>query len=1135
MTRRAALVAFGTALAALASWAPARAQGIYSGDDPLLALPDVFVIIDTSGSMAGGWYPCGSGTAAGFCSAQLATREVLTGTYLWQRGTCGDLTRQSPNGILDIYKDLVRFGFATFDDDRPCGCGWCRGSTVWNYPAWGTGDSKASKGQIGIKQRGAVGGGLVDLVDPADPTDILGNNVKVQDGACAAGATGCTPLNASLWDARWYYTHWTTEVTPAYTDPMELCRRRFVLLMTDGGNNGPWDYGYSSPEQEAFNLFSMGIPVFVVGFGDVRPWTDPIAYAGSGGLVPSFVADNPLTLYLAFSAVLDAILSGAASRTEMTSVASSLTYDKSFQFAAYFEVSLSGIGWQGHLIRIPVILDGDGNPQWTPQAQWTRFDEVLAAQNSNSRRLYTVVHDPRSSTFLASQLPRPVSANPDDGLYSFEAGLHDTDPWMCLWDSEGIGVPALSDKIKNFVRGVPGTTSVGDKVTVTAPWLGDIFHSSPAVVTAPSALGEDFKYEFYFRNNIDRHTMVYVGANDGMLHAFVAEDVDGVGADETGRELWAFIPNQLLHKIQNVRVRHDYYVDNTPVVRDVYFKDVPLLDKLGNPVKDAANQPILGAYRTVLFGSLRGGGSGYFALDVTDPQNPKYLWEYRPDVDISLDYSLKQCSGSRAFSHSQPVVGQVWLKDANASAGDPPYISKPVMIVPGGYVPTSSLLNVMSCIDFVEGLILANSVHVIDVETGKLLKRFLISEAVNAGNQALLDDFYNTLATDPTSTWNHIGNGNNFDGEGWWCDEKRLEVQNPPYLPPELLDYCTVTETDTLYQKDCCYNPGTGMPGCNGNGTTPCHYTFQKPKNVAGGVYIFLKTEGCDFVDHEHQGRFELSVDQDFMIESMAGTPVAYNVHLGEYITSAFFPTTKGRVYQVGFETALYKDDGLETEKSVVSNMLIQPNVAGATTYLWDVGRVENDPTKPPSPWFDMQRDAGLTPRPIMVPPTLALNYERNLVLFFGTGENDTFEVRTAQEYFFGVEQTLSGDASSYRTPDAVGYLDPQMRLALGAGERMWGKPFVAGGNVYYTTYIANPNRCEPGTGRLYGLDFDDFTTPVIAPFQPGVGGPLTSPSVVFTPDGRASLTLPVGTSVYTVTVPGLAPSAQMIHWGRVL
>ncbi|HOX45751.1 MAG TPA: PilC/PilY family type IV pilus protein [Myxococcota bacterium] len=1129
MTRRAALVAFGTALAVLAAWGPAQAQGIYSGDDPLLALPDVFTIIDTSGSMAGGWYPCGGGAATGHCSAWYSTREVLTGTYLQTRGTCGGIGVQAENGILDIYKDLVRFAFATFDDER-WSCGYERGQNTYNYPVWGLGDSKASKGQLGIKGRGQPHGGLVDLVNPADPADVLGNNVKVQQGACATDASSCTPLNAALWDARWYYTHWTTEVTPAYTDPMELCRRRFVLLMTDGGNNGPWDYGYSSPEQEAFNLFSMGIPVFVVGFGDVRPWTDPIAYAGSGGLVPSFVADNPLTLYLAFSAVLDAILSGAASRTEMTSVASSLTYDKSFQFAAYFEVSLSGIGWQGHLIRIPVILDASGDPQWTPQAQWTRFDEVLATQNPNTRRIYTVVNDPRSSTFLASQLPRPVSANPNDGLYSFEAGLHDTDPWMCLWDSEGIGVPALSDKIKNFVRGVPGTNSVGNKVILTAPYLGDIFHSNPTVVGAPSALGEDYKYEFHYRNNIDRHTMVYVGANDGLLHAFVAEDVDGVGADETGRELWAFIPNQLLHKIQNVRVRHDYYVDNTPVVRDVYFKDVPLLDKLGNPVKDAANQPILGAYRTVLFGSLRGGGSGYFALDVTDPQNPKYLWEYRPDIDVTMDYSVKQCSGSRTQSFARPIVGQVWLKDANAGAGEPAYVSKPVMIIPGGYVSPASLLNVTNCIDFVEGLTSANAVHVIDVETGKLLKRFVVSNAVPASNQAMLDDFYDALANNPTGNWNASPR---FEGEGWTCDEKRDEVQNPPYVPDDLLDHCTVVDDAVHYLKECCYNPGNGDLTCNG--TTPCHYTYEKLKGVPGGIYIFLKTEGCALPGPFGKGRFELDVDDDFMIESVAGTPVAYNTSLGEYITSAFFPTTKGRVYQVGFETALYKDDGLETEKSVVSNMLIQPNVAGATTYLWDVGRVENDPTKPPSPWFDMQRDAGLTPRPIMVPPTLALNYERNLVLFFGTGENDTFEVRTAQEYFFGVEQTLSGDASSYRKPDALGFLDPKMFTLLGAGERMWGKPLVAGGNVYYTTYISNANRCDQGTGKLYGLDFADFTDQVIPPWEPPTKGPPPPLTVVFTPDGKPKAREMVGTDVYTIDIPGLAPSAQMSSWGRVL
>lgn len=1131
MTRRAALVAFGTALAVLASWAPAQAQGVFSGDDPLLALPDVFVIIDTSGSMTGGWYSCGAGAAAGHCNAQLSTREVLTGTYLATRGVCGGVGVQAENGILDIYKDLVRFGFATFDDDRLCGCGWCKGTNSRNYPVWGLGDSKASKGQIGIKGRGQAGGGLVDLVNPADPADVLGNNVKVQLGACAAGADSCTPLNAALWDAYWYYTHWTTEVTPPYTDPMELCRRRFVLLMTDGGNNGPSDYGYHSPEWEAARLFASGIPVFVVGFGDVHWWTDPIALAGSGGMVPSFVADNPLTLFLAFSAVLDAILAGSASRTEMTSVSSGVSFNSSFQFAAYFDVSVSGIGWTGHLVRIPVTVDASGLPVWAPQAQWIRFEEELADQNPNSRRIYTVVNDPRSSTFLPNQLPRPVSGVPADGLFSFEAGLHDTDPWMCLWDSEGIGVPALSDKIKNFVRGVPGTGSVANKVIVSEPWLGDIFHSSPAVVPAPSSLGEDLKYEFHFRNNVNRHTMAYVGANDGMLHAFVAEDVDGVAPDETGQELWAFIPNQVLAKVKNVRMQHDYYVDNTPVVRDVYFKQMPLLDKDGNQIMDGNNVPVLGTYRTVLFGSLRGGGSGYFALDVTDPQEPRYLWEYRPDVDVSMDYATKQCQGSRALSFALPIVGQVWLKDVDAVAGEPPYISKPVMIVPGGYVSPQALANVTNCIDFVEGLTAANAVHVIDVETGKLLKRFVMSNAVPASNQALLDDFYAQVIANPTGNWNHSGAGNGFEGEGWTCGEKRDQVQFPPQLPPDLLDHCTVTETAVLYEKNCCWNPGNSSDACNG--MTPCHYTYRKLKDVPGGIYIMLKTEGCA-LDGANGGRFELDVDDDFMIESVAGTPVAHSVLRGEYITSAFFPTTKGRVYQVRFETANYNRNGSETEKSVVADMLIQPNVVGATTYRWDVGRVDNDPSKEPSPWFDMQRDLGLAPRPIMVPPALALNYERNLVLFFGTGENDTLEHRTFQEYFFGVEQTLTGDLASYRKPDAIGYVDPKMRKALPIGERMWGKPVVAGGQVYFTTYVSNPNRCEPGSGYVYGFNFEDYSE-----FPMGVEklhvdwDPKIAP--VLLPSGEMMLNVTAGTSVTTLRVKGGAPMARMMSWGRVL
>jgi len=1155
MTKQAMLAALVLGLGVWLAGGPALAQGYMTGDDPMLALPEVFVIIDSSGSMVSGSYPCGAGPAAGFCHRQFSSREVLAGTYLQTRGMCGGATVQAENGILDVYKDLVRFGVSSFDDDR-CTCGNARGNyrAAWDYPAWGLGDTTGNNptlcnstsgsggGKQGLAGRAAPVGWMVDLVDPANPDDILANNVRVQNSVCTVPATTCTPLNSALWDARYYHAHWRSEVSPPYVDPWATCRPRFTILFTDGQNNGPNNlYGYSSDVGEAFLSFASGIPVFVVGFGNVRPWTDPIAFAGSGGLLPSFVADNPAELFLAFSAVLDAILAGQASRTEMTSTASRSSLDKSYEFAAYFEITISGIGWTGHLIRIPVELDAGGNPVWGPAGDWIYFDQVLAAQNPNTRNIYTVVHDPRSSTFAPDQLPRPVSGTPTAGLFSFEAGRHETDDWMCLVDTEGLGLPGLSDRIKNYVRGVPGTPSVANKAIMPHPVLGDIFHSDPVIVPPPASLTPDYKYEIYFRNNVARHTMVYVGANDGMLHAFVAEDADGVGADETGRELWGFIPNQLLAKIANVRSRHDFFVDNTPVVRDVYLPNVTLTDRLGNVIKDNSNQPIKGAYRTLLFGSLRGGGSGYFALDVTEPNDPKYMWEYRPDVDVRRDYQTPaspafaqtQCSGSKTMSFAEPVVGQVWLKDVEAVAGEPPYISKPVMLVPGGYVSPAALMNATNCIDFVEGLTFANSVHVVDVESGKLLKRFQVSNAVNAGNQALLDDYYLQLDTNPTGNWNHYGGGSAFQGDGWECGEKRDQVQFPTQIPWELMNHCTVVDTATLYEMNCCWNPGTGSGACNG--TTPCHYTYRKDKTVAGGVYVFLKTEGCG-LPGSNGGRFELTIDDDFMIESMAGTPVAFNPTLGEFLTRVFLPSTKGRVYRVGLDTAIYYRSGDEQERTNVANMYIQPNVTGTGTYRWDVGRVDNDPTKEPSPWFDMNRDLGLTNRPFMVPPTLAMNYERNLVLFLGSGENDTFEYRAMQEYFFGVEETQSGAVTEFRKADPIGVVDPKMRLDFRAGERMWGKPVVVGGEVYFTSYTANTNQCLPGGGSFYGLAFDDFTEDVIGGrIDVMGGGPLNPPKLIWTPAG-AVMHLQTGTTVYNMPVGhGLQPTAQMMHWGRVL
>jgi len=89
--------------------------------------------------------------------------------------------------------------------------------------------------------------------------------------------------------------------------------------------------------------------------------------------------------------------------------------------------------------------------------------------------------------------------------------------------------------------------------------------------------------------------MVYIGANDGMLHGFSATD---------GSELIAYIPQGVaqgdLRKLTDTTYVHRYFVDGSPFTGDAYIGSTP-------------------AWKTVLTGTLGAGGKGYFVLDVTDP------------------------------------------------------------------------------------------------------------------------------------------------------------------------------------------------------------------------------------------------------------------------------------------------------------------------------------------------------------------------------------------------------------------------------------------------------------------------------------------------------------------------------------
>ncbi len=177
--------------------------------------------------------------------------------------------------------------------------------------------------------------------------------------------------------------------------------------------------------------------------------------------------------------------------------------------------------------------------------------------------------------------------------------------------------------------------------------LGDIVHSTPQLVGAPVTRYRDDwgpdapenaqPYSGFGRLHADRRRVVYVGANDGMLHAFDAgtrradDDPAGPGwSAGTGQELFAYVPSAVFPELNELPAEdygHAYYVDATPRIGDAF---------------------IGGEWRSVLVGGLGRGGQGIYALDVTDPDavseasaDEAVLWEFGEidDPDVGYTYA----------------------------------------------------------------------------------------------------------------------------------------------------------------------------------------------------------------------------------------------------------------------------------------------------------------------------------------------------------------------------------------------------------------------------------------------------------------------------------------------------------------
>ena len=156
-------------------------------------------------------------------------------------------------------------------------------------------------------------------------------------------------------------------------------------------------------------------------------------------------------------------------------------------------------------------------------------------------------------------------------------------------------------KVINYVRGADVLDEDGDgntgenRLVIT----GDILHSEPAVVS--------------YSNGSFSGSVIFYGSNDGMLHAV---------KDDDGTEMWGFIPQDLLPRLKDLLEgsSHQYYVDASPKV---------YIDGNDNSVVETGEQAIL------VFGE-RAGGTSYWALDVTDPEAPTFLWTISSSSGIAF-------------------------------------------------------------------------------------------------------------------------------------------------------------------------------------------------------------------------------------------------------------------------------------------------------------------------------------------------------------------------------------------------------------------------------------------------------------------------------------------------------------------
>lgn len=465
---------------------------------------------------------------------------------------------------------------------------------------------------------------FLDATQASELNSKLACNIPGTPSPCTSAGirnAGLTPIEGTLYTARDYFKGTWTNASEGYTTdcyPLpESCGKNFVVLVTDGlpstDKNGVAvtvpATALAKAAEAAAALKADKVETYVVGFA--LPFgTDPATLntiASAGGTHTAYSASDATSLTAALDSIFVDILTKVSSASSVATNSTQLDTDTKI-----YQARFDSADWTGQLLAYPIKSDGT-------------LDAVAWDAGSAAKM---PAHTARNITFF----------KPGAGGAAFA--------WANLSAAQQTALDGdtLGDERVDYLRGSDALeVKNGGTFRNRGRALGDIINSDPFFVGAESfgnqvlPGAEGSTYASYVAAKALKPKMVYVGANDGMLHGFDAD---------TGVERMAHIPNAVfpnLKALSSPSYSHRYFVDGSPKAADAYFG---------------------GGWHTVLVETLAAGGRAVFALDVTEPtahDGSKVLWEY---TDTDLGYPLGEASVVRmANGEWAAVFGNGYLSD----------------------------------------------------------------------------------------------------------------------------------------------------------------------------------------------------------------------------------------------------------------------------------------------------------------------------------------------------------------------------------------------------------------------------------------------------------------------------------------